>query len=695
MLALLAVVGILLTPGPVAAGSPAVLGTAPPPRQSSIQTAHVPVPSPPGRPVPGTRPAVSPSRWTSLPGVGSGPTTKGELAGTLVYDPAASEYVYFGGCASACPTNITWTFSNDTWRNVTGDSLAPPARYYADMAYDANAGGVVLFGGVNAAGADLNDTWLYRGGAWSRVNTTGPSPRGSGVLAFDPEPDVNGTVLFGGCDITASLVCTNDTWTWRPSTGWSRLLAASGPSPRAFAYGAYDPAAGAIVLFGGLGPCPAIDCDYSDTWEFADGSWSVLPTGETDPGARYAGGFAYDPSGAEMVLYGGYNLSADSTDSDTWIFAGSGWAALPGSVSPGERGDPSMATGGYGAPPLLYGGGEDDAPTMPTSTWTFDAALVAQITGVGPEVDTNVPAEFNVTVQGGAAPYSVAISWGAGPIDETGNSTSWSFVERFPVGPVNISVAAEDEFHLQTNATLELTAVPGPSVSIEAPVRVTDVGDPLDFLASVASPGVAPTTLAWTFGDGGGSAVGPYVNHSYGTAGNYTVQVSLTDALGAVDAANLSVVVNPDPSATIALSGTPGVGVMLNFSGQVQGGLPPFTYIWQFGDGGLSGSPNATHAFAAPGNYTIQFWANDSLGNSAHAAILVSVPRTNATTPPTEPKGASGPSPELSWTWVLLGVSVVVALTILGLVLYRRGGRRPPSGRIVAGPRLPPGSPPR
>jgi hypothetical protein len=631
--------------------------------------------------------------WVALSGVGTGPTPKGELAGSLVYDPSASEYVYFGGYETASSeegyaTANTWTFSNDSWRNATDAAHAPPARYYSDMDYDANAGGVLLFGGVNAAGSDLNDTWLFRGGSWTEVNETGPSPRGSGVMAFDPEPDVNATVLFGGCDITASLACTNDTWTWRPSAGWTRLFESAGPSPRAFAFGGFDPASGAIVLFGGLGPCPGIDCDFQDTWQFSGGAWSPIDVHGTGPTARYSGGFGYDPAGSDMLLYGGYNLSADSTEESSWTLAGDQWEPLAASPTPGYRGDPSLASGGYGAPPLLYGGGEDDAPSMPTDTWAFVAPLAVLAGSGGSTQDTGIPVDVNVTVEGGAPPYEVTTAWGTNRTEGTGNATNWSFVQTFPVGSVNVSVTVVDAFHADANSTVSFDVVRDPSVAIEAPVVTTDVGVSLNFLATVISGGVSPLSLVWTFGDGANGS-GSFVNHSYEVAGNYSVGLNAADGLGALASATVTVDILPLPSASIALSGLPAIGTSLNFSGQVSGGLPPYSYAWLFDDGGGSGLVDPSHAYLSAGNFTVQFWANDSLGASSHASVLVTVPPTHSSGNGHAPGGGSPAGGAVPWVWIGLAV-VGLAVAAGAVVAVTRGRPRRP---VLA--RRPTGDPPR
>jgi hypothetical protein len=71
-------------------------------------------------------------------------------------------------------------------------------------------GRVLLFGGqsvVNAVASSQGDTWEWDGSTWTRVATTGPSPRAGHTMVLDSAR--NRVVLFGGLDIAG--VSTSDT----------------------------------------------------------------------------------------------------------------------------------------------------------------------------------------------------------------------------------------------------------------------------------------------------------------------------------------------------------------------------------------------------------------------------------------------------------------------------------------------------
>ena len=65
-------------------------------------------------------------------------------------------------------TMTTWHWNGSAWADlaVTG----PPKRFIAKLAYDPGRNQVVLFGGMNASGAGMNDTWVFSGnGGWLQL----------------------------------------------------------------------------------------------------------------------------------------------------------------------------------------------------------------------------------------------------------------------------------------------------------------------------------------------------------------------------------------------------------------------------------------------------------------------------------------------------------------------------------------------
>lgn len=152
----------------------------------------------------------SPGNWTLL-SPAHHPSARSDYAMDL--DTVHHEIVLFGGGSWSgdhltAQYGDTWTFDGSDWtRASTG---GPTARIDPEAAFDARVGRVVLFGGFdNNANVYHQDTWSWTGSAWaSQSATASPTKRDRGVMAY--LPSTGKTVLFGGVD--ASGADLNDTW---------------------------------------------------------------------------------------------------------------------------------------------------------------------------------------------------------------------------------------------------------------------------------------------------------------------------------------------------------------------------------------------------------------------------------------------------------------------------------------------------
>src|ERR1019366_5554713 len=112
----------------------------------------------------------------------------------------------------------------------------------------------VLFGGDDATGVALADTWTFDGTAWTQVTVTTPPPVRDGFAMTSLGSKV---VLFGGYNGAASL---NDTWTFDGTT-WTQVTVTTPPAARnGHAMGSLGTKA---VLFGGYNTVT-----LGDTWIF-------------------------------------------------------------------------------------------------------------------------------------------------------------------------------------------------------------------------------------------------------------------------------------------------------------------------------------------------------------------------------------------------------------------------------------------
>ncbi|MBO9607326.1 MAG: hypothetical protein J7639_15295, partial [Paenibacillaceae bacterium] len=266
----------------------------------------------------------------------------------MAYDETAKKVVMFGGMGSVGPLEDTWIWDGavKTWTEmVEGDqhdpiTPHPSARSAAVAAYDPNSSKVLLFGGFNAAGAPLGDTWLWDGLAqtWESLGDMagGPSARGGAQLAYDGEQ----LVLFGGYGVSDASPF-GDTWLWN-GTSWTNATpanASDSPPPTFFGGMAFD--GQSVVLYGGNlgkvtrthqgtisgGSAPYKEMTYYDSsaklwkWDRVEHKWAEftwIPNSEgpeklktfslsdgTYEYGRWGHAMAYDSANRRVVSYSG------------------------------------------------------------------------------------------------------------------------------------------------------------------------------------------------------------------------------------------------------------------------------------------------------------------------------------------------------------------------------------------------------
>jgi hypothetical protein len=80
------------------------------------------------------------------------------------------------------------------------------------MAFNPTTGNIVLFGGQGADGKLLNDTYVWNGSTWKRLNpSVDPVARQNATMAFNPT--TGNIVLFGGQDADGTLLSRTYIWT--------------------------------------------------------------------------------------------------------------------------------------------------------------------------------------------------------------------------------------------------------------------------------------------------------------------------------------------------------------------------------------------------------------------------------------------------------------------------------------------------
>ncbi len=628
-------------------------------------------------------PAVAGSQWFNVT-AGQRVSPPALAGASLVYDPADSELVLFGGCSpSACPAPAqTWVYFSGAWTNITASGPQPPARAYAGFAFDSRDGYAVLFGGKGASGP-LNDTWSFVGGVWTNLTNptqVQPSPRWASQLGFDRVD--NYVVLFGGCAAACPL---NDTWHFAGGA-WRNVTATltTAPAPRFGAGFAFDMGDNYLLLEGG---CGAV-CPLNDTWQFSRGHWTPVPvTPGTAPPARSFGTLTFDVVQNATFLFGGNGSTGPL--GDTWRWAGGKWVNMTSQVgiSPSPRmGAAALPTtvSNVGATvhkwtfDLLFGGTAGPTPTSAgaadSQTWVAEPPPSVSASVDPSVVEVGQTASFTSVGAGGSAPYVFLWQFGDGT-----SSLSQNPIHIFlAAGMLSPNVTMTDSAGVSLRSTTTLTVVLGPTVSLSIQPAVTDVDRTVTFSAQ-ATGGTAPYLFHWSFGDGS-TATTASAAHTYDAADTYQVNLTVTDTVLGFGVQFANVTVHPDPMVTTTVSvGAPTIGETVDFSAVASLGTGPYTYRWSFGDGNTSTNASPSHSYGAAGVYLASITVTDSVGGTVTQNFSLRVTAA--------PPSGGGPArwfglTSVQWGYVVLALGGILAAVAAAILLFRH--HRRPAGTPIA-----------
>jgi hypothetical protein len=241
------------------------------------------------------------------------------------------------------------------------------------MAYDAQRGVTVLFGGIGQHDQDfLGDTWEWNGSVWTQRAVPGPTARKEHVMCYDAQRHV--CVLFGGYEQSYDtyngydIRRFEDTWEWN-GTAWTMRTTPVAPA-RAESPLAYDCSRGVAVSFGG-------STGGWDTAEWNGASWTDALVFHS-PNDRRNHGLVYDSDRGLTILFGGYGGPGDDELGDTWAWNGAVWTALPSASPPSPRSELAMAYDNWRHRTVLFGGG-----VGANETWELSPSgwLQRQVTG--------------------------------------------------------------------------------------------------------------------------------------------------------------------------------------------------------------------------------------------------------------------------------------------------------------------------
>ncbi|HLM91826.1 MAG TPA: PKD domain-containing protein [Thermoplasmata archaeon] len=482
----------------------------------------------------------------------------------------------------------------------------------------------------------LNATTLNLSGSWQVPNVTGQDSDFGSTPTLLTTPSGIPLVVASNKNglayaLNRSNVTTHGPWApiWSLDTGGG------------FSSGAYD---GHTLYLGGSA-LYAVDPDNGTV------DWTTpLPAGGIVGGLTYANGLVFGGAGSDVYAVDAAN--------GTILWNGS----LPGGelmlsepvVTDGQL---YAASGDYGAHGNLT---------------AFGLPFSANATATPLNGSTPLAVHFSASAHGGMTPYTYAWEFGDGVAGSGpspthtyargGNFTAVVWVNdsadgsatfTFPIRPLGVTLAAS----------------PDPDPAHEA----------VSFSA-VPVGGFPPYSYLWAFGEGTSGATLRQPTHTYSAPGNYSVSVSVTDALEHEVSADLRLPVAyssplsaaPTYSYTggVGCSGGPGSPVQLHFSANALGGSPPLSDNWTFSDG-TTASGAAVTITPSPAISFANLTVRDAQGQVYTTSILVG---PDVTMCPVQTLSDTG---YILWG---LGLGIAALVLVLALVVVRFRRRPPPEG---------------
>lgn len=372
--------------------------------------------------------------------------------------------------------------------------------------------------------------------------------------------------------------------------GYSDVEVPDNTAPSAAATATPDTVAvGEQVALDGSGSSDAeTPDDLSYSWDFADGGATKDATTETTT-------VTYDEPGV-------YDVRLTVTDP-----LGESDQATVRVVVEGATGAP---VAGLTASPTIAATGE---------TVSFDASST---------VDSDTPAE------------DLTFNWAFGDGDtlaDAGPMVDHAYAAAGSYDAVVQVLDPEGNGDVAT-VTITVTANEAPEAAITADPVVAGVGQAVSFDASgTTDDSTAIDDLVFDYDFGDGSSVpdaGPTVSHAFTTAGQKTITVTVTDADGASDTADVAITVQSAPgntAPTAAVTADPttveaGNPVAFDASGSTDAETPDdLTYTWAFGDGGQGAGETTSHTYTDAGTYQAVVTVTDPGGLTDSAAVEITV----------------------------------------------------------------------
>jgi len=239
--------------------------------------------------------------------------------------------------------------------------------------------------------------------------------------------------------------------------------------------------------------------------------------------------------------------------------------------------------------------------------------------------------QFYGEVSGGTSPYTW--SW---DFDDGGSSDEQNPVHVYDSsGTYNVCLTVTGDCGDSDTDCISVGINDLLSADCNGPYSGT-LCDPIQFSGD-AYGGCEPYSWYWDFGDGHTSTEED-PEHQYTETGTFDVTLTVTDDEGHTgdDTSYVEITYDfPEADANGPYDGT--LCEPTQFYGDVSGGCEPYSWYWDFGDGGSSDEQNPEYQYTETGTYTVTLTVTDDFGNSdddvTSATITYNPPEVDANGP--------------------------------------------------------------
>jgi PKD repeat protein len=224
-------------------------------------------------------------------------------------------------------------------------------------------------------------------------------------------------------------------------------------------------------------------------------------------------------------------------------------------------------------------------------------------------INSNIQFTSTSTVNQGDSIIAISWNFGDSPLVFTGNPVIHQYNNP---GTYTVTLTVKTYSDCDTTFTANVTVIESPVANFTFQNVCLDSA--MTFINQSSTPaGTTIDSILWDFGDGN-TASGAVVNHTYQSAGAYTVTLTVINSAGCTNTTQKQVTVHPRPLASWVNSFPCSQSTIsfFNTSSIPSGSIA--AYQWNFGDNSTSALASPQHIYQSAGTYQVQLIAFSQFG---------------------------------------------------------------------------------